>query len=88
MLHHLPTVSAQNRVLSEAFRTLRPGGVLIGSDSLASTGLHDFHAGDVYSPVEPAALVTRLLTIGFVSLTLPVGDDLRFSAHKPSTEAG
>jgi SAM-dependent methyltransferase len=86
MLHHLATVSAQNRVLSEAFRALRPGGVLVGSDSLASTGLHDFHASDVYNPVEPAGLVTRLLTIGFGSLTVSVGEDLCFIAHKPTEE--
>src|ERR1700722_12041116 len=31
MLHHVPTVSGQNRVLAEALRVLKPGGVLIGA---------------------------------------------------------
>ena len=56
MLHHVPTAAAQDRILAEALRVLRPGGVLFGSDSLASNDLHEFHAGDTYNPVEPAAL--------------------------------
>ncbi|MGH9295576.1 MAG: hypothetical protein ACRD0B_09620 [Acidimicrobiales bacterium] len=59
----------------------------MGSDSLASTGLHDFHAGDVYNPVEPAGLVTRLQTIGFGPLSVSVGDELRFVAHKAEEAA-
>lgn len=54
MLHHVPTVALQNRLLAEVLRVLRPGGVLIGSDSLASNDLHLFHDGDTYNPVEPA----------------------------------
>jgi SAM-dependent methyltransferase len=54
MLHHVPTPAQQNKILAEALRVLRPGGVLIGSDSLASNDLHHFHAGDTYNPVDPA----------------------------------
>src|ERR1700677_3657457 len=50
MLHHVPTVSLQNRLLAEALRVLRPGGVLIGADSLASNNLHHFHSEDTYNP--------------------------------------
>jgi ubiquinone/menaquinone biosynthesis C-methylase UbiE len=82
MLHHVPTVALQNKILAEAFRVLRPGGVLIGSDSLASTGLHDFHEGDTYNPVEPAAFLTRLQTTGFGEITLTVSDRLLFRARK------
>jgi ubiquinone/menaquinone biosynthesis C-methylase UbiE len=86
MLHHVPTVALQNKILAEAFRVLRPGGVLIGSDSLASTGLHDFHEGDTYNPVEPASLLPRLQTLGFGKITVTVDYSVTFIAHKPSGE--
>src|SRR5271169_4170729 len=50
MLHHVPTRELQQRVLSEAFRVLRPGGAFLGSDSRANEGLHHFHEGDTYNP--------------------------------------
>jgi SAM-dependent methyltransferase len=86
MLHHVPTAALQNRLLAEVLRVLRPGGALIGSDSLASNGLHHFHVGDDYNPVEPAALLTRLQTLGFGKITISVGDTLTFVAHKPDGE--
>src|SRR5205814_4081099 len=84
MLHHVPTAAAQDRILAEALRVLRPGGVLIGSDSLASNDLHAFHAGDTYNPVEPAAFLTRLQTLGFGKITIWVDQVLTFMAHKPA----
>jgi SAM-dependent methyltransferase len=86
MLHHVPTVALQNKILAEAFRVLRPGGVLIGSDSLASTGLHDFHEGDTYNPVEPASLLPRLQTLGFGAVTVIVDETVKFIALKPAAE--
>jgi SAM-dependent methyltransferase len=89
MLHHVPTVALQNKILSEAWRVLRPGGVLIGSDSLPSNGLHHFHVDDSYNPIEPAVLLVRLQTLGFGRISLVVDDVLTFVAHKPSrTEGG
>jgi SAM-dependent methyltransferase len=82
MLHHVPTLALQNKVLAEAFRVLRPGGVLIGSDSLAGNDLHHFHADDTYNPVEPAALLTRLQTIGFARVTVTVDRTVKFVASK------
>ena len=82
MLHHVPTRALQDRVLAEAFRVLRPGGAFLGSDSLASDGLHQFHEGDTYNPVEPAAFLTRLQTTGFGTITLTVGYNLIFTARK------
>jgi ubiquinone/menaquinone biosynthesis C-methylase UbiE len=82
MLHHVPTRALQDKVLAEAFRVLRPGGTFLGSDSLPSDGLHQFHEGDTYNPVEPAALLTRLQTLGFGEITIMVGHTLLFRATK------
>jgi ubiquinone/menaquinone biosynthesis C-methylase UbiE len=84
MLHHVPTLALQNKILAEAFRVLRPGGVLIGSDSLASNDLHHFHADDTYNPIEPASVLGRLQTLGFDKITIMVDGVLKFVAHKPS----
>jgi SAM-dependent methyltransferase len=83
MLHHVPTLALQNKILSEAFRVLRPGGSLIGSDSLPSTDLHEFHVGDTYNPIEPASLLSRLQTLGFAEITVMVDWSLKFIARKP-----
>jgi SAM-dependent methyltransferase len=82
MLHHVPTADLQNQILAEALRVLRPGGVLVGSDSLASNDLHHFHEGDTYNPLEPASLLVRLQTLGYARVTLDVDHVLRFVAYK------
>jgi len=87
MLHHVPTTALQYQILSQAMRVLRPGGALLGSDSPASTGLHDFHAGDTYNPVDPAVLLVWLRTLGFAPVTVIAGDVLMFVARKPESHA-
>jgi ubiquinone/menaquinone biosynthesis C-methylase UbiE len=82
MLHHIPTLALQNKVLAEAFRVLRPGGALVGSDSLPSNDLHHFHVDDTYNPLAPAALLTRLPTIGFARVTITVDWSVKFVATK------
>jgi len=84
MLHHVPTAALQNKILAEALRVLRPGGALIASDSLASDGLHHFHEGDTYYPIDPGTVVSRLQTIGFAALTVMIDDRLKFIARKPA----
>jgi len=86
MLHHVPTLALQNKILAEAFRVLRPGGVLVGSDSLPGNDLHHFHADDTYNPVDPASLIGRLQTVGFGQITVIVDGVLMFTARKPAQE--
>jgi SAM-dependent methyltransferase len=84
MLYHVPTVVLQNKIFAEAFRALRPGGVLVGSDSLASTDLHHFHSGDTYNPIDPASLLGRLQTLGFDKITVMMDGIVKFVARKPA----
>jgi ubiquinone/menaquinone biosynthesis C-methylase UbiE len=37
MLHHVPTAALQDRLLAEARRVLRPGGVFAGFDAVGSS---------------------------------------------------
>jgi SAM-dependent methyltransferase len=86
VLHHVPTVEGQGGILSEALRVLRPGGVLIGSDSAASDGLRRFHEGDTYNPIDPRCLLDLLKSLGFDRITLAFDDNLTFVARKPGEE--
>jgi SAM-dependent methyltransferase len=86
MLHHVPEVGLQDRILGEAYRILRPGGVLVGSDSLDSEGFRGFHEGDTCNPVDPPRLLGRLRELGFARIEVSVGCDLRFVAYKSKGE--
>jgi ubiquinone/menaquinone biosynthesis C-methylase UbiE len=86
MLHHVPTPALQNQVLAEVLRVLRPGGTLVASDSLPSSDLHDFHVGDVYNPIEPGSLITRLQTVGFGAVTVSSDYAWTARARKPDPE--
>jgi ubiquinone/menaquinone biosynthesis C-methylase UbiE len=88
MLHHVPTSRLQNAIFAQVLRVLRPGGVLVASDSLPSDGLHSFHVEDTYNPVDPGSLIARLQAIGFDRITVVVEDVLKFIAHKPMAEIG
>jgi SAM-dependent methyltransferase len=87
MLHHVPTSRLQNAILGEVLRVLRPGGVLLASDSLPSDGLHAFHADDTCNAIDPGSLIARLQTVGFDRITVVVDDILKFIAHKPTADA-
>ncbi|HTW19068.1 MAG TPA: class I SAM-dependent methyltransferase [Mycobacteriales bacterium] len=88
MLHHVPTLAGQSAILAEALRVLRPGGVLIGSDSLGSTELHEFHVDDTYNPIDPAGLLVVLRALGFDRITVTVDGIITFIAHKPGDTEG
>lgn len=65
MLHHVPSVELQDRLLREARRVLRPGGVFAGSDSRTSTVFRLAHLADTMVPVDPDAFAGRLGAAGF-----------------------
>jgi SAM-dependent methyltransferase len=85
MLHHLPSVELQDRVLAEALRVLRPGGVFAGTDSLGTGSLFKLiHIGDTLTPVDPWALPERLTARGFEHARVAASKrSFRFSARKP-----
>jgi SAM-dependent methyltransferase len=85
MLHHLPSAQRQDAMFAEMHRVLRPGGVMVGQDSLASDELRALHVGDTYVPVDPAGLAQRLDRAGFAEVSVDTNDyAVRFRGTKPS----
>lgn len=73
-LHHVPSVELQDRLLAELCRVLRPGGILVGSDSIANGELDAFHVGDTYVPCDPDEMPARLRAAGFVNVRVDRAD--------------
>lgn len=65
MLHHVPSPALQDKLLREVHRTLKPGGVFAGVDSLQSFGMRMLHLWDTLVPVDPAGFLARLESAGF-----------------------
>jgi SAM-dependent methyltransferase len=87
MLHHLPSPAAQDRLLAEAARVLRPGGLFAGTDSLG-TGLlfRLLHVGDTLVPVGPDGLPERLRAVGLGDTEIRRSErSFRFHARKPES---
>lgn len=80
MLHHVPTAELQDRLFAEVARVLRPGGVFVASDSVASDELAALHDDDVYNPVDPAAVEARLSSAGFGVVEVR-SNDFGWAAH-------
>jgi SAM-dependent methyltransferase len=70
MLHHVPTAEAQDAILAELGRVLRPGAVLVAADAVYSADLLAFHEGDTYNPIDPDGLAARLDGAGFERITI------------------
>jgi SAM-dependent methyltransferase len=85
MLHHVPSVSMQDALMAELARVLRPGGVLVGADSLDDAEFREFHIDDVCVPVDPADLPSRLRRAGFSDANVGTsGETLWFVARTAS----
>lgn len=64
-------------------RVVRPGGLLVGADSLASESLREFHVGDIYNPIAPTRCSTWLCELGCTPITVTVDERLNFTARTP-----
>lgn len=73
MLHHVPSVSLQDRLLAEVHRVLRPGGLFAGSDSTPNLAFRLIHINDTMVLVDPATFGARLEAAGFRDVTVERG---------------
>jgi len=89
MLHHLPSSQAQNQLLAEVERVLRPGGLFAGTDSLGQGLLFRLlHIGDTLVPVAPDGLADRLHNAGLAETVVSrSASSFRFRARKPAAAA-
>jgi SAM-dependent methyltransferase len=90
MLHHLPSPHAQDRLLAEVARVLRPGGLFAGTDSIGRGRLFRLlHVGDTLVPVSPEGLPERLRAAGLADPAVSQSaSSFRFRASKPAPATG
>ncbi len=72
MLHHVPSIALQDRLLREVRRVLRPGGVFAGSDSRTSAVFRLAHVADTMVLVDPETFSGRLADAGFTNVDVEV----------------
>jgi len=87
MLHHVPSAELQDRVLAEVGRCLRPGGLLVGSDTLPSLRFRLYHLADTLVVVDPGGLPDRLRAAGFGEVLVTTrANRLRFRARRAALQ--
>jgi hypothetical protein len=74
MLHHVPTKELQDRLFAEVARVLQSGAVFVVGDSLATPEREAGHVGDVYNPVDPETVESRLRDAGFARVDMQASD--------------
>ena len=83
MLHHVPSPSLQDRLLSEVARVLAPGAWLAGSDSTVSLMFRLAHWGDTMVLVDPDSFGERLERAGFIDVRVErAASAFRFRARR------
>jgi ubiquinone/menaquinone biosynthesis C-methylase UbiE len=70
MLHHVAIDDDQDAIFAELFRILTPGGRIVVADGFDSEGVRQFHIDDVYNPIDPESLPTRLGAVGFAEIAV------------------
>lgn len=86
MLHHVPSHDAQDALLREAFRVLRPGALFLGSDSRSSLIFRAAHLFDTMVLIDPRRFGQRLEEAGFGEVRVDCRRSaFRYSARKPRT---
>lgn len=88
MLHHVPTIDLQDRLLGEVRRLLQPGAVFAGSDSRSSLVFRLAHVADTMVLVDPDGFIERLIAAGFEAPEVQAAKGaFRFRALVPATVA-
>jgi SAM-dependent methyltransferase len=84
MLHHVPTPQAQDEVLAEINRVLRPGAALFATDSRDLDLIRQGHDDDIFVPLPEDSIASRLEAAGFVDVDIELDEyQVRFMARKP-----
>jgi ubiquinone/menaquinone biosynthesis C-methylase UbiE len=85
MLHHVPSVELQDKLLREVCRVLKPGAVFAGVDSRTSWSMKVIHIADTLVPVDPQTFPARLRAAGFEDPEIETNERaFRFRARKPA----
>jgi SAM-dependent methyltransferase len=83
MLHHVPSVRLQDRLLAEVARVFRPGGIFAGTDSRLSRRFRLLHSFDTMVVVHPETFPDRLKSAGFEDARVDLTERaFRFRARK------
>jgi SAM-dependent methyltransferase len=84
VLHHVPSTTGQDRILSEVLRVLAPGAGFFATDARDLQPIRVGHHGDTFHPLPADTLAARLASIGFTDVELDIAEyELRFAARKP-----
>ena len=73
MLHHIPSVELQDRMLREVHRVLKPQGTFLATDNLSNFVMKLVHIGDTMVLVDPRTVRGRLEAAGFGDVSVETG---------------